>query len=94
MSEGTVHVRWLKDSDPAGFYVGDRHYAGKGPRTAVEDQWIAGRHQRVERVVEDGEVQEVPAGVAEVLARAGYVEPVESPAGPQPAKHAKAKGKA
>ena len=93
MSEETVSVRWLKDSEAGGHYVNDRVYSGKGPQTIFEDQYIAGRHQRVERVLELGEVQEVPAGVASVLAQAGFVEPVEAPGGPQAAKHAKAKGK-
>ncbi len=91
MSEEQVTVRWLKDSEAGGHWIGGRLYSGKGPVTMFEDQYIAGRYSRVEKVAEPGEVQEVPAGAAEVLVKAGFVEPVESPGKPAKAAHAKAR---
>jgi hypothetical protein len=69
VSQATVQVQWVKDGHER-FWIADRYWQpGQGPRYRRR-MTPAGEVAELEH---EGDVQDLPEGVAEVLERAGYV---------------------
>jgi hypothetical protein len=69
-AEPPVSVRWIRDAQQHTGQIDGRTYTGRGPvyrRRPLPDG------QELTELVEPGEVQQIPADAARVLAQAGYV---------------------